>query len=302
MSPARRTLGNTHDGVVIIDTADTGVVEANTGNNTVGGTTATARNVISGNHEDGVAIVGATEVGNVVLGNYIGTNIDGQRGSGVDMGKHLGDGMVDHFAVGPRRLYRVQQPDRRDHGRGTKRDFGQPPGRCFDRREQRAGRKPWCREITSARTQAARRPLETNATACGSILAIDFTDSALPRNNTIGGSVAGAGNLISAYGEIGVAILGASTGGTGNVVQGNFIGSWTSAARKDLGNLGNGVRIDLSASENSIGGPSVGADAPSPSTVATGCWLDQAPETASWAIPSSRTSSWGLTWATTARR
>ena len=40
--------------------------------NTIGGTTAAARNVISGNDFDGVAMFGAD--GNVVQGNYIGTD------------------------------------------------------------------------------------------------------------------------------------------------------------------------------------------------------------------------------------
>src|SRR5206468_457957 len=46
-------------------------------NNTIGGTTAGARNVISGNSADGVQTSGAATSGNVIRGNYIGTNING---------------------------------------------------------------------------------------------------------------------------------------------------------------------------------------------------------------------------------
>jgi uncharacterized repeat protein (TIGR01451 family) len=46
-------------------------------NNTIGGTAPTARNLISGNGSTGVMISGATTTGNVVLGNYIGTNVTG---------------------------------------------------------------------------------------------------------------------------------------------------------------------------------------------------------------------------------
>ncbi len=46
------------------------------GNNRVGGTTAAARNVISGNNGDGIAI-DANANGNLVQGNYIGTNAAG---------------------------------------------------------------------------------------------------------------------------------------------------------------------------------------------------------------------------------
>lgn len=45
--------------------------------NTIGGTTAAERNVISGNTEYGIWISGATTTGNVVPGNYIGTNASG---------------------------------------------------------------------------------------------------------------------------------------------------------------------------------------------------------------------------------
>ncbi|HEY7913475.1 MAG TPA: BACON domain-containing carbohydrate-binding protein, partial [Blastocatellia bacterium] len=48
-------------------------------NNTIGGSTSAARNVISGNSFNGVRINGVTTSGNLVQGNYIGTGIDGAR-------------------------------------------------------------------------------------------------------------------------------------------------------------------------------------------------------------------------------
>ncbi|HKZ26575.1 MAG TPA: right-handed parallel beta-helix repeat-containing protein [Rubrobacteraceae bacterium] len=60
-------LGNTEEGVLIFSVSD----------NTVGGTTAGARNVISGNNQDGVQISGNASIGvatgNQVLGNLVGT-------------------------------------------------------------------------------------------------------------------------------------------------------------------------------------------------------------------------------------
>ncbi len=61
-------LGNVSGGISI-DTAATG--------NTIGGTTVGARNVISGNRGDGMDIAGTGTTGNVVEGNYIGTNAAG---------------------------------------------------------------------------------------------------------------------------------------------------------------------------------------------------------------------------------
>src|SRR5205085_3445929 len=62
-------LGNRFAGVQIL-----------TANDTVGGTTAAARNVISGNGFEGVSIVQAT--GTLVQGNYIGTNAAGTAALG----------------------------------------------------------------------------------------------------------------------------------------------------------------------------------------------------------------------------
>ena len=67
-------LGNTSEGVQI-----------NSADNTVGGTTAAARNVISGNNSHGIEIGGAAASGNDVLGNYIGTDISGMAGIGNGM-------------------------------------------------------------------------------------------------------------------------------------------------------------------------------------------------------------------------
>ncbi len=50
------------------------LIDAGASNNTVGGTIAAARNIISGNSSNGVKITGATTTGNKVEGNYIGTD------------------------------------------------------------------------------------------------------------------------------------------------------------------------------------------------------------------------------------
>jgi len=67
-------LGNTNDGVRI-----------ETSNNTIGGTVASARNVISGNNNDGVEINGSAASGNLVQGNFIGTDASGTTDLGNDV-------------------------------------------------------------------------------------------------------------------------------------------------------------------------------------------------------------------------
>jgi CSLREA domain-containing protein len=129
--------------------------------NTVGGTSPQARNIISGNAV-GVFIAFGGVTGNRVMGNYIGTDKDGDD----DLGNSF-DGV--HLAAGV-------------------------------------------------------------------------------SNNTIGGTEAGARNIISGNGRFGVTLSG---GATGNRVMSNYIGT-DAAGTVDLGNTDDGVRIEGGASGNSI--------------------------------------------------
>jgi len=52
-------------------------------NNIIGGTTAAARNVISGNDGFGVAIMTAQASGNLVEGNYVGSDASGMTAIGL---------------------------------------------------------------------------------------------------------------------------------------------------------------------------------------------------------------------------
>ncbi len=72
-------------------------------------------------------------------------------------------------------------------------------------------------------------------------------------NNTIGGTAAGAGNLISGNAGEGVEINGAGGGVTGNVVAGNLIGTDVSGENA-LGNTDDGIYL-ANTTGNTIGGP-----------------------------------------------
>ena len=54
-----------------------GVYVLNSGGNMIGGSSASARNLVSGNGGEGVRIDGPTSTGNVIQGNYIGTSASG---------------------------------------------------------------------------------------------------------------------------------------------------------------------------------------------------------------------------------
>ena len=75
-------------------------------------------------------------------------------------------------------------------------------------------------------------------------------------NNVIGGTAAGARNVISGNDGNGVTIQG--TGTSGNRVVGNFIGTDVTGA-VDLGNLSDGVSLSGGASGNFVGGTAPGS-------------------------------------------
>src|SRR5207249_4110570 len=77
-------------------------------------------------------------------------------------------------------------------------------------------------------------------------------------NNTIGGLVAGARNVISGNGSNGIALTNSNAGpATGNLIQGNFIGTDVTGT-KPLGNFpfdaGTGQGIVLGGTGNTVGG------------------------------------------------
>ena len=86
---------------------------------------------------------------------------------------------------------------------------------------------------------------DVNGTAAGPGNGTGVVIDSGASNNTIGGTGAGAGNVISGNSVDGIEIIG--SGVTGNVVQGNFIGT-NAAGTAALGN-GYGVTIDSGASK-----------------------------------------------------
>ncbi len=70
-------------------------------------------------------------------------------------------------------------------------------------------------------------------------------------SNTIGGSIAGAGNVVSGNSGDGIHISGA--GSNGNLIAGNLVGT-NAAGTVALGNTAFGILIDSGASSNTVGG------------------------------------------------
>jgi len=79
----------------------TGVwIELESTDNTIGGTVTAAANVISGNLASGVDLEGSGTTGNIVAGNFIGTDVSGMKRLGNDTGVRIAGGASNNTVVG----------------------------------------------------------------------------------------------------------------------------------------------------------------------------------------------------------
>ena len=204
--------------------------------NTIGGTTAAARNVIAANMVSGIYIYGADSGNNLVEGNYIGTDATGT----VAFGNHNDSVTVD------------QAPNNTIGGlTGTP---GIGPGNVLS--AATGGSGVFIGGASASGNLVLGNLMGTNAAgtaALGNFL--DGVTLASAPGNTIGGTALGAANVLSGNTENGVGISG--TTATANLVVGNFIGTDMTGTLA-IANA-TGVAIDSGSSSNTIGGASGGA-------------------------------------------
>jgi hypothetical protein len=98
-------VGTNVTGTTALPNGGNGIQIIDTPSNVIGGTTSSARNVISGNGGEGVRIDGALATGNVVQGNYIGTNVSGSaavgnNASGVYIRRAPGNSIIGNTVSG----------------------------------------------------------------------------------------------------------------------------------------------------------------------------------------------------------
>jgi titin len=194
--------------------------------NTLGGISSGARNLISGNGQDGIYLVGTAATSNQVQGNFIGTDASG--------GSILSNGRAGVGISGA-------------------------PGNTIGGGANGAG------NLISANSDAGIYLITSGATGnriLGNTIGADVTGaSAMPNiregiyvqdapSNTIGGALSGEGNLISGNNTRGIFL----TNGSFNIIQGNYIGTKADGI-SGLGNRFHSIECELGASNNSIGGP-----------------------------------------------
>jgi CSLREA domain-containing protein len=219
-----------------------GVRISSTEATTVGGTTAGARNIISGNFFTGVFIEeGGGSTGNKVQGNFIGTNADGTAALDTP-----GEGVL------------ISSAPSNTIG-GTTRTT--PGGPCTGACNVISGNNRGGVEINgpgAARNTVEGNFIGTNADGTAALgnteFAVGVRISSGAPNNTVGGTAAGARNIISGN-QRGVQI--SDEGASRNKVQGNFIGTDANGSVA-IGNTEEGVLITGSASNNTVGGTTSG--------------------------------------------
>ena len=223
-------LGNTSDGVEITDSADT---------TTIGGTTAMARNVISGNDGNGIEANSATSTGTVIQGNFIGTAINGTAALGNS------DGIFINNAPG------VQIG-------GTTATPGTAPGNVISGNNSSG--------IVISGDSADGTAIQGNIiglTAAGtadlgnSDDGVDLNNN--PDNTLIGGTTAMQRNVISGNDDNGIANN--NPGTTGTMIQSNFIGTDINGTA-DLGNTASGIVINSAPGTQIGGSPATPGTAP----------------------------------------
>jgi len=270
-------LGNTGAGVL---------VDAGSSSNTIGGPVGGARNLISGNAE-GVVVTGAATTGTVVAGNLIGTDINGTSRvgnltAGVSVSGASGT-TIGGATILARNIISANAGDGVDVNNGATDTLiqgnyvgadqtgTQPLGNAGDGISVNdaagitiGGTAQAAVNVISANVQAGvsiQGSASTGVAILGNFIGTDYTGtSALgngtfgvvvgdPPGVTIGGTVAGSGNIISGNTGAGVGLV---ADATGELVEGNLIGTDITGSNP-LGN-GTGVLIDGGSYNNTIGG------------------------------------------------
>ena len=300
-------IGTDVTGTLDLGNGNAGVLIGQAANNTVGGTTAAARNLISGNPE-GVTIVDPTATENVVAGNYIGTDVTGTLGipNGTGVLLLAPDNTVGGTASGSGNLIsgntghgiRLEPPNATGNdisgnymgvdATGTL-ALGNDIGVWVDNVADNVigGTSTGARNLISGNREGITF-WESGATGNlvqGNYIGTNASgDAAVPNDygivvfgpgNTLGGTEAGAGNLISGNQLIGINLFGENA--SGNSMQGNLIGT-NAAGTAALGNGEQGVAL-VDAAGNTIGGTAPGAGNVLSGNAEAGVFLLGAPTT-----------------------
>jgi hypothetical protein len=209
------------------------LIAAGASGNIIGGTSALQRNVISGNAQYGVFITDSNTTGNVVLGNYIGTDFTGSNAvpnglSGVFLGNSTSGNIIGNTSPAGRNVI---------SGNGQ---YGIWISNTVN-------------NVVEGNYLGVNASGETALGNQGSGIGL-FGGS----ENLIGGTASGAGNVLSGNSAYGIEI--ANPVATGNWIEGNLIGL-DAAGTNGIGNGDGygGILLDGNTTGNIIGGTAPGS-------------------------------------------
>jgi titin len=223
-------LGTDPSGTIARANGEGGVMIYSSPGNLIGGTTASARNLISGGNQNGIYLFNSA-TGNVVSGNYIGTSVTGLAGL-----KNVYNGL--EIANSSSNLVGGTNP-----GAGNVISGNGQSGIYF-----------LSAPATSNLVQG--NYIGVNATGTGAISnGLDAVTIDGVSGNTIGGTAAAAQNILSGNMESGVYIF--TAGAKSNVIAGNYIGT-DMTGKVAIPNHTNGVTL-YGVAGNTVGGTNVGA-------------------------------------------
>jgi uncharacterized repeat protein (TIGR01451 family) len=207
-------------------------IEAGAASNTIGGTAAADRNLISGNAFRGVLIDGVGTNTNQVLGNYIGTNAAGTAAVANDAGIAISGGaqsnIIGSGAAGGRNVISGNTNDAIGIG-GSGTNANVVKGNYIGL------------DVNGA-----------NGLANGGVGVSIYSGA---QSTQVGGTGANEGNLISSNTLFGVWISG--SGSDSNTVQGNYIGTDVTGIL-NRGNGSHGIYISSAPNSNTVGGTGAG--------------------------------------------
>jgi hypothetical protein len=229
---------NAAGSAAITNLADGIYLTAGANGNIIGGTNALARNVVSGNKQYGIFISDPGTSNNFILGNYVGPDFTGTNAVGQG-------GLAGGFGIGILNSASGNFIGGASAGAGNL--ISGNPSFSYGIAVMSANSNTIQGNFIG--TDLSGKKALANGFAG---LILEFGSS----GNLIGGTTAGAGNVISANGSYGVYIY--FTGTTNNLVQGNIIGADLTGTNA----LGNGfadVALFAGATGNFIGGTGAGA-------------------------------------------
>ncbi len=234
-------IGTTASGKTRMGNSNNGVVVYDSGANVIGGVAPGAGNVIAGNKGSGIYLLGSGSAGNLVQGNYLGTDATGSLAL-----SNTVDGITVSWA--PSNLIG-----------GT----ASGAGNVISANSQ-AGIL-----ITGSTNNLVQGNTIGARTAAGQALGNGYAGLTIAGASSaiIGGTVAGAGNVISCNRQGGIFM----TGSTGVVAQGNLVGT-DPTGTVALSNGISGITI-AGGSSNLIGGTVVGAGNVISGNLGDGIWL-----------------------------